>query len=54
MALVGFESDDRMNTTVRARVGRYIFEKMYFRSISVGLLRFLDDRYRCIITVVGN
>jgi hypothetical protein len=42
---MGFESDDRMNAAVRARVGRYIFEKMDLGYVSVGFLCFFDDRY---------
>jgi hypothetical protein len=44
MFLVGFESDDRMDTTMRARVGRYIFEEMNLGCMAVGFLCFFDDR----------
>jgi hypothetical protein len=54
VVLVGFEGDDRVNTTMRARVGRYILKEMDICYIPVGLFGLFDDRYRCVVTVGGD
>lgn len=52
VALVRFECNDRVNTAVRACVGRDILEEMNLSCVSIDVLRFLNDRYRRIVTVL--
>lgn len=51
---MGFEGDDRMNSPMLTRVGCYIFKEMDFSCASGVFLCFLDDGYRCIVTIVCN
>lgn len=46
-----FEGDDRVDSTVRARVGGDVLEEMNLGCISVGVFCLFDDGYRGVVTV---